>query len=90
MEKVRLGMHLKVFSRMSSIGAIILSWLKFACISRKGWRRDVESNVKEGLRYSGLADPKMKDKDGNVTNFIAYEFHTRVYSELHNFGDSNV
>ena len=46
--------------------------------------------IKEGLRFSDLADPKMKDKNGNVTNLIAFEFHTRVDTELRNFGDSNV
>ena len=38
--------------------------------------------IEEGLRYSALADPKMKDKDGNVTNHIAYNFNTHIYSQF--------
>ena len=44
--------------------------------------------VKEGFRYLGLADPKMKDKDGNVTKSIPYKYYEHVYSELCNFDDS--
>lgn len=36
----------------------------------------------EGIRLSKLADPKMKDIDGNITNPIAYTAHVRILSEL--------
>jgi len=38
--------------------------------------------VEEGIRLSQLADPKMKDVDGNITNPIAYAPHVQIYSEL--------
>ena len=38
--------------------------------------------VAEGLRYSSLAVPKMKDIDGKVTNGIVFEAHAPVQAEL--------
>ena len=46
--------------------------------------------INEGLRFSSLADPKMKDIDGNVTNPVAFESHSRIYIELKQFNASNV
>ena len=45
--------------------------------------------IDEGLRLSSLADPKMKDEGGNVTNPVAFESHSRIYSELQRFNESN-
>lgn len=46
--------------------------------------------VEEGLRLSGLGEEKIKDKEGDVTNAIAFDFNTSIHSELCNFNDSNV
>ena len=46
--------------------------------------------INEGLRLSRLADPKMKDEEGNVTNPVAFEYHSRIYSELQHFNETNV
>ena len=46
--------------------------------------------IEEGLRLSSLAESKMKDKEGNVTNPIAYKSHDRTYSKLRGFNESNV
>ena len=46
--------------------------------------------VEEGLRLSGLAEAKIKDNEGNVTNDVSFESINRIHSELRNFNDSNV
>ena len=46
--------------------------------------------IDEGLRLSGLADPKMKDENGNVTNPVAFGSHSQIYSELQHFNEPNV
>ena len=38
--------------------------------------------VAEGLRYSNLVEPKMKDKEGKVTNGIVFEAHAPIEAEL--------
>ena len=38
--------------------------------------------VAEGLRYSNLVEPKMKDKEGKVTNGIVFEAHSHIRAEL--------
>ena len=38
--------------------------------------------VAEGLRYSNLVEPKMKDKEGKVTNGIVFEAHSPIEAEL--------
>mmetsp|Transcript_3250 Transcript_3250/g.6129 ORF Transcript_3250/g.6129 Transcript_3250/m.6129 type:complete len:307 (-) Transcript_3250:52-972(-) len=38
--------------------------------------------IEEGLRLSRLAEPKMRDDDGNITNPIGYSLHIRIYSEI--------
>jgi len=43
--------------------------------------------IEEGIRLSSLADPKMKDIDGNIINPVAYSPHSRIYSELQGLGN---
>ena len=46
--------------------------------------------VEEGLRLAGLAEAKMKDEEGNITNCTAFKSTNRIHSELRNFNNSNV
>ena len=67
------------------LGVSFFSLLSEACLhlaKRLDGDKRKRALVAEGLRYSSLAEPNMKDKVGKVTNGIVFEAHAPIQAEL--------
>jgi hypothetical protein len=67
------------------LGVSFFSLLSEACLhlaKRLNGDKRKRALIAEGLRFSSLAEPNMKDKNGEVTNDIVFQAHAPIQAEL--------